>query len=811
MTSLAALLAAGLLALSAAVTPAPTGTTGDVSVEAGIVSYQADTGVYRLEGGVILRRGVVALRARSATYDPSTGEVQATGDVLLTDATRALAADGVRAVLGGPFQADHVVAFLKDGPVQLGGATTIEEARRRGRNRLTFTGQRLEGDADGRLSLGGARLTLCDCGGSPPTWELRAGHAEVTPGHHATLSWPVLYVTPRFLFINRPVPVLVLPWLFLPLGERQTGLLLPTVASTGASGFGIAQPLFVTLGRSADLTLTPEYLFGRAATDVRAGLPSVRGPGLRLELRWAPAEDARGEVELHGIRDLDREPLGASGNRLGVSGTHAQRLGERGRLRADLALASDPVWFRDATGDVLLRSAYYQRSDLLLSWAGDALVLEAGAAYHQPLAPSGWGTLAAPRPTYGVFGVEVPVFHRWPSLSGTLLPQLLGPLTVSGRAGLARYAPTSGDARGGFGPADPGAVRGLLAPEREAVTRLDARAEVAAPLLLGDALTLSPYLRGAALGYAFDTGRAPAVEAWGLAGLALSSELSRRYGEAVHRISPRLELRAGSRTLGRGSGLPLLAYDLWDRAADGTLRFADGSPAGSLSAAPGGAFQQLRVAIENRLDAGEAGHLRLELGQDLDVRAGRLAETFFTGGAARAGLSADVSGRFLLFQGRAEPGPPPRYPSWLDRFTELRASLSASDRRGDGIHAGLLVVGQGASGALMAGPDALFDLRPAALDAAAQGQAGARLALGPATLAYDALFTVRPTEAGRCSGTGTRRLDAWQIQQHTGSLAWSSPCRCFWARVQVRVTDCGETSYSAAIDLTRLGEKRQPR
>lgn len=817
-SSLAAV-AAGLLALSVASASAARAAEGDVSVEAGSLSYQADTGAYRLGDGVVLRRGLVTLRARSATYDPSTGEVDATGDVLLTDAGRAVAADGIHAVLGGAYRAERVVAFLKEGPVALGEVTSIAEARRRGRNRLSFTGERLEGDAGGRLRLGGARMTACDCGDGPPSWELRAGAASVVPGRHATLSWPVLYVTPRFLFIHRPVPVLILPWIFLPLGERQTGLLLPLVGSSGASGFSIEQPVFVTLGRSADATVTPGYLFGRSRGDVEAGLPSVRGFGARLELRWAPAPGARGEVELHVIHDLDREPRGAGGWRLGVEGAHAQRLAERLDMKLDLALASDPVWFRDATGDVLQRSASYRRSDLLLSWAGDAAVLEAGAAYLQPLTPGGWGSAdGAVRAPYGTFGAEVPVFHRWPSLAATLLPRAVGPLELSGRAGVSRFAPTTGDAVGEFGPADLATVRGLTAPRREAVTRVDARAELAAPLVLGDVLGLTPYLRGAALGYAFDTGRDPARLAWGVAGATLSSEVSRAYGGAVHRVTPRLELRAGSRALGGDAGgLPLLAYDAWDRVHDDLLRFpataADpsGRPAGALTAAPGGAFRQLRLSLENRLDAGAAGALRLEVGQDLDLVTGRAGETFFSGSAARGRLGADVSGRFLWLEGRAEPAPSPRYDSWLDRFTELRANVSAADARGDRLHAGILAIGPGASGTLMAGVDSLFDLRPAAVDATAQGAAGARVALGGATLGYDALFTVRPIEVGRCSGAGTRRLEAGQVQQHAGSLTWDSPCRCFLARVLVRITDCGEASYSATIDLSRVRERSAPR
>ena len=455
----------------------------------------------------------------------------------------------------------------------------------------------------------------------------------------------------------------------------------------------MAQPVFVTLGRSADATVTPEYSFGRSGGDAAAGQPAVRGFGARLELRWAPAVGARGQVELHAIHDLDREPLGAGGWRLGAEGTHAQRLGDRTLLAASLALASDPVWFRDATGDLLLRSASYRRSDLLVSRGGDALVLEAGAAYLQPLTPNGWGAPAGAtdRPEYGLFGAALPVFHRWPSLSATLLPRELGPLAVSGRAGLARFAPASGDARGGFGPADLGAVRGLTGPEREAVTRADARVEVSAPTVLGDRFGLRslPARRRARLrlrhraggdGDRLGRGRRDPLDR-GLARL-------RRHRPPDH-AAPRAagRHRGGGQRRG-GAAAARLRRLGWHpgRPAPGS-RWAPPAPAAA------------RRARSTRRRAGRSGSsgspwrtgstparpapCGWRSARVFDVREGRMGETFFSGTATRGRLSADVAGRFFSFDGRPGAAPAPRYQSWLDQFTELRASLSAADRRGN--------------------------------------------------------------------------------------------------------------------------------
>lgn len=790
MPTLAVLAAAGLAAGLAAAPPLAG--TGDVRIE-GDVTWEPGTGRILVENGAVLRRGAVVLRARSATYDPATGEVRASGNVLLTDATRVVAADAVRALLGGEFEAEGVIAFVKDVPADLSAVPSADAARAAGRNRATFSGRRLAGEARGRFVLEGARLTLCDCpGGCAPSWEVTAGRADVVPGERAILSWPVLRVTPRFLFVDHPVPVLVLPWLYLPLGERQTGLLLPEMDSSGATGFTLGQPLFVTLGRSADATVTAAYAFGRARSEVEAGNPAVRGFGGRLELRWAPAEGAEGQAQLAWVHDLDAEPHGESGDRLALTARHAQALSDRTSLHASVRLLGDPVWVRDLTADVLGRDWPYARSDVLLSHRRGALVLEAGAAYLEPLRPEGYLVNDPADPAddedpgdFGTLGAGLDAASRWPAASATLVPVGLGPLRLSGHVGAARFAPVSG-ARDASG--------------RPAADRGDVRAEVSAPLLLAGAVALTPWLRGAATGYAFEADVAAAGAAWGSGGVALATEVSRRFGEVRHAIAPRLEWRGGTGT--EGDGIPGPAYDPFDRPAEGLL-----------SAAPPGAWQQVRGAIETRLVRGGADVARLELGQDYDARLGRFAETFVGAGVAWRRLAGSASARFLAIDGRPEPAPAPRIPSaFLDRFTELRAEASLSDRRGDRLRAGFLAVGPGSSGALLAGLDPLFDLRPAGREPTASASVGARVVAGGASLGYDLVF---PAAAGRdeyvpaCTGGGgERRVSAWQTQQHAATAAWDSPCRCFRLAAVVRVNDCGDVSYSASIDLTALGEAR---
>lgn len=789
MTRIAAALLAALLARAAAAAPPagalPPGLAGDVELSADRVTYEPSTGRVLLDGNARLSRGAVVLRARSAQWDPATGEVRAAGGVLLTDPTRVIAADAVRAVLGGDTEAEGVLAFVKDQPVDLSAATTGAEAARAGRNRLSFSTPRLRAGADRHLRLSDARLTLCDCpGGAPPSWEVTASEADVVPGDRVILRWPVLRIAPPFA--SRTVPVLVVPWLYLPLGDRQSGLLVPTIGSTGASGFTLTQPLFLTLGRSADATLAPEYAFGRRGSDVAAGKPAVRGPGARLELRWAPAERAEGRVELAWLHDLDREPGGTAGGRGALVLTHAQRLGDATALHAAVRLAGDPVWVRDTTSDVLAQAVPYRRSDLLASRRGGDVVVEGVASYVQPLDPvavgSGtpWDALGTP---WGTLGAGKRVASRFGAAAATLLPAAAGPLRLSGRLGAARFA-----APGAF------ASRGLDVAGRPAQTRADARAEVAVPLLAGGVVTFAPFLRGAALGYETASGRAgPAGVGWGIAGATLETEVSRRYGGLRHAVAPRLEWRAGTEAVSRGDPESARAYDLYDR-----------STVGLLSATPG-VFQQLRASVETRLDAASATVLRVRAGQDLDLRAGRFAEAFAGLALAAGPATADASVRFFPVDGRGAGAPAPRIRSSLDELSELRAAVGLKDRRGDSVQAGFASVGPGGSGSLVAGLDPLFDLRPAPLDAAAVATLALRANLGAgASLGYDALLPGRDSFVPACSGTGERRVGALQVQQHAASLSWESPCRCFRVTMSARVNDCGGYGYSASIDLARL-------
>jgi LPS-assembly protein len=824
-------LSAAFLALSLLVAAPPLEPPLEI-VESGEISWDVEGERWEITGGAVLRRGAVTLRADQATYDAKSGEVLASGGVLLSEPGRVLAASAMRLVLDGPFEASDVVALAKESSaLELGKCRTLEEARATGRNAVTFSGSRVTGrSGEATLSVSRPRVTLCDCGGGAPSWEVRARSASVVPGKRAILWWPVFHVTPRFLLIDRPVPVLALPAAWIPLGSRQSGLLIPEV-SFARVGFGLSQPLYLTLGQSWDATVSYDHVFGareaRLGNELDISRRSVRGAGASLELRWAPAQDTAGELRLHWLHDEARDVLEVPGgarlvgphpDRLAVTLLHDQAFGPRTRLRAEVGLVNDPLYVQDFTAEVLLRGVEYRRSGVTLVRRGDDSLLSGELGYHLPFVGLGQQSFpvdsaGVPRVPFGTFGADVPVLHRLPAFTATLLPVSIGgPLFASGTAQVTRFAPLQGatgdEGVDGLGPGgrggptrDVGEADGRWQDgERLATSRASLRLELHAPMPLGAWAILEPWAGATAAGHAFDAARDPLGQARATGGLALYTRFSRTFGQGPHRlrhdIEPRAEWRGGSGTW--GSRLPAPAWDELDSAPGGA------STAKTLTATPAGGFQQAQVALRNRLSRASGPPMTLDVtvGQDLDLDRGRLAEAFVDTTLQLGLVRASGEARFHP-DGAPVPGVRAETPSSLDTFSLLRGTLAVSDRRGDEVHASVIAMGPTGSEWLTGGLDPLFDPRPRPVVPVALAGAGAVVKLGAATASYDAHFNLRDLPAPLRPGKTT----APHVYEHVASLGWESPCRCFNVAVRATVSDVGY-SYGFQIALDQLTDFR---
>ncbi|NMO18506.1 LPS assembly protein LptD [Pyxidicoccus fallax] len=391
-------LAAALLVSSAQIPLAtqvqlPTGET--VELAADFVAYEADKQVLIARGHCELRTGDMLLRADEVTYDEANQVATADGNVMFVGpGGMAAVADSVRVDMRS-FEANlQGGLFMQKRGVTLEAmlsAKTPQELRAMGETPVILSGTRIRRTGPQSFVVDDLAFTPCECGPGEPSWRVEASSANVTLGERATLSWPVVYV--------RSVPVFALPWLYLPLAERRSGLLIPKPSISSLNGFALEQPVFITLGPSYDVTLTPGYFTGGGNEPHYIGyVPGdnkfvsetrhlgVQGPRLMTEFRYVPSERTRGRLTLGLLYDLRpvRDPRypdgryfrelaengertlaiagGARGLRGEASWQHTQDLGGGWHDRIDASFVSDGFYPRDLTADILVREFQYLRS-----------------------------------------------------------------------------------------------------------------------------------------------------------------------------------------------------------------------------------------------------------------------------------------------------------------------------------------------------------------------------------------------------------------------------------------------------------------
>lgn len=229
--------------LAAAQTP-DTPEAAPVTLVADVVAVESPDRI-TASGNVELFADGRSLSAGSLAFDRSTGVVTVTGPIVLRDGEDVLvfadAAELDADLREGVFSGVRVVLGRQ---LQIAGA----ELRRR----------------DGRFnevrSVAASSCEVC-IPGQPPLWEVRADRVI-----HDEEAGRVYFYGARFRISG--VPVFYLPVFRLPDGTRSrvSGLLTPSFRTTTQLGPGIKLPVFFTLGRSADITLTPYVSTGWTRT-----------------------------------------------------------------------------------------------------------------------------------------------------------------------------------------------------------------------------------------------------------------------------------------------------------------------------------------------------------------------------------------------------------------------------------------------------------------------------------------------------------------------------------------------------------------
>lgn len=491
------------------------------------------------------------LSADRITWDEAAGAATASGNVTLRLTQKgllAVIADVVTVRMDGD---DVSEVFIYDGVAlrkknvtaeALRAARTPDEVRRAGNTVMSMNATHLVKNDDDTWTIDELTFTPCECDFNKPSWHIGTSRTTLDlEAERASLLFPTIWVW--------KIPVLWFPWLSLPLSDRQTGLLVPRPGFTALNGFSLEQPVFVTLGRSADLTFTPGYFFGGNP----ANPYGIEGPRLHTELRYTPSAGTSGRATLGLL--IDRrwardpvnptvlpEPLRRRGLRAEGSWVHLQDLGKGFHDRVNVSFLSDGYLQRDITPDVLARELGYLRSSAVIFHRGVNHFAGFDALVRQDLSTG--DTIFSSRP-----GSPNPV-QRLPGFTVALPPQqLAGPLFASGRADFARLGPLSYRA-------------GSLAP----YDRLDLMPRLEAGGVIAGALSLQGFAAWRQnVWFAETTGNA-LHRGYPLFGASAQTELARTFGESWrHTIAPIVEARAVPVVLGSpAASLP--QYDEVDTA-----------------------------------------------------------------------------------------------------------------------------------------------------------------------------------------------------------------------------------------------------
>ena len=243
----------------AAAQASPTAIEGPIAFEADEVEYSDDTDTVTAKGKVVLRREDQSVRADQVTWNRTTGQIVATGNIRLVDAD------------GNQLFTDRVE--LTD-ELKTGAMENLLIALREGGRLAASSGKRI---ANGDIILTHAAYSACevdDEDGCPkrPTWRVTASQVVYQQDKKS-----IRFKGARLeLFGIRLMP---LPGLVVATdGRAISGPLIPDLRLSASNGVEISESYYQRLSNNRDITATA-YVYTKAPPMVSAQYRALTGKG----------------------------------------------------------------------------------------------------------------------------------------------------------------------------------------------------------------------------------------------------------------------------------------------------------------------------------------------------------------------------------------------------------------------------------------------------------------------------------------------------------------------------------------------------
>lgn len=196
-----------------------------------------DEGTSVFSGDVEVLRGGQELTSDRATYNKTSGDVTARGNVQIRDSDMILNSE----------QAEW--SLVDDDGSMIDAEYKLREGHARGKAKYVYR------QGTTRTDLKNATYTTCAPGDD--SWLLQSSNVKLD---HVKAVGEARNVVVRL----GDIPVFYSPYLSFPLNdERKSGFLTPTAGSTDETGFDLRTPYYWNISPNKDATITPRYMSER--------------------------------------------------------------------------------------------------------------------------------------------------------------------------------------------------------------------------------------------------------------------------------------------------------------------------------------------------------------------------------------------------------------------------------------------------------------------------------------------------------------------------------------------------------------------